>query len=172
MMKTLKIRSPSYCQYNVINCGHHVVQCIPMTYFATENCTFWCPLPVLPIFHPTSGNYQSVLRIHELGLLFVCFLGSTYPWDDNGIYLLLLIELETLKKFYWCIVDVVLVSSVQQSESVIHVFMLCKLLFPYRLLQNTEWSSQCFTLGPCGLSMIMGFPCSSVSKKSAAMQET
>ena len=82
-------------KYNVINCGHRVVCCIPMTYFAIESCTFWCPFPVLPIFHLTSGNHQSVLCIHELGLLFVCFLDSTYAWDDNGIYLLLLIELET-----------------------------------------------------------------------------
>ena len=33
-------------------------------------------------------------------------------------------------------------------------------LFPYRLLQNTESSSLCYTVGPCWLSIlyILGFP--------------
>ena len=48
------------------------------------------------------------------------------------------------------IYNVVLVSSVQQSESVIHIhiFTLFQILFPDRLLQSIEESSLCYTIGP------------------------
>ena len=41
--------------------------------------------------------------------------------------------------------NVVLVSGVQQSNSVIriHVYILFQILFPFRLLQNIEQSSLC-----------------------------
>ena len=50
--------------------------------------------------------------------------------------------------------DVVLVSGVQQSDSVIHIHasILFQILFPFRLLQNIEQSSVCYTVGPCWLS--------------------
>ena len=46
--------------------------------------------------------------------------------------------------------NVVLVSGVQQSDSVIHIHVstLVQILFPFRLLQNTEQSSLCYTVGP------------------------
>ena len=53
------------------------------------------------------------------------------------------------------IYNVILVSGVQQSDSVIHTHisilfqMLFPTLFPYRLLQNTEQSSLCYTAGTC-----------------------
>ena len=49
------------------------------------------------------------------------------------------------------IYNVVLVSGVQQSASVIHIhiFILFQILFPYRSLQSIEWSSLCYTVGPC-----------------------
>ena len=49
-----------------------------------------------------------------------------------------------------------LVSGVQQSDSVIHVhiFILFKILFLYRLSQNIELSSLCYTVGPCWLSIL------------------
>ena len=52
--------------------------------------------------------------------------------------------------------NVVLVSGVQQSDSVIHrhVFTLFKILFPFRLLQSIEQSSLYFTVGPCWLSVL------------------
>ena len=51
--------------------------------------------------------------------------------------------------------DVVIVSGVQQSDSVIHtrVSMLFQILLPFRLLKNTEQNSLCYTVGPCGLSI-------------------
>ena len=47
--------------------------------------------------------------------------------------------------------NVVLVSGVQQSDSVIHIHVsiLFQVIFPFRLLQNTEQSSLCYTVGPC-----------------------
>ena len=55
------------------------------------------------------------------------------------------------------IYNVVLVSGVQQSESVIYMyiyeyFFKKNALFHYRLLQDTEYSSLCCMVGPCWLS--------------------
>ena len=45
-----------------------------------------------------------------------------------------------------------LVSGIQQSDSVIHTYI--SIFFPYRLLQNIEYSSLCYKVGPCGLSIL------------------
>ena len=52
--------------------------------------------------------------------------------------------------------NVVIVSGVQQSDSVlhIHVSILFQILFPFRLLHNIEQSSLCYTVGPCWLSIL------------------
>ena len=52
--------------------------------------------------------------------------------------------------------NVVLVSGVQQSDSVIHIHVSIPfpILFPFRLLQNTERSSLCCTIGACWLSVL------------------
>ena len=52
--------------------------------------------------------------------------------------------------------NVVLVSDVQQSDSVIliHIFILCQTFPPYELSQNIEWGSLCYTIGPCWLSIL------------------
>ena len=49
-----------------------------------------------------------------------------------------------------------LVSGVQQSDSVIHicVSILFQTPFPFRLLQNTEQRFLCYTVGPCWLSIL------------------
>ena len=54
------------------------------------------------------------------------------------------------------IYNVVLVSGVQQSDSVIHthISILFQILFPYRLLQSTGESSLCYTVGPHWLSIL------------------
>ena len=51
---------------------------------------------------------------------------------------------------------VVLVSGVQQSDSVIriHVSILFQILFPVRLLHHIEQSSLCCTVGPCWLPIL------------------
>ena len=48
------------------------------------------------------------------------------------------------------------VSGVQQRDSVIniHVSILFKIFFPFSLLQNTEQSSLCYTVGSCWLSIL------------------
>ena len=52
--------------------------------------------------------------------------------------------------------NVVIVSGVQQSDSVmhIHVSILFQILFPFRLLHNIEQSFLCYTVGPCWLSIL------------------
>ena len=49
-----------------------------------------------------------------------------------------------------------IVSGVQQSDSVIHIHVsiLFQILFPFRLLHNIEQSSLCYTVGPCWLSIL------------------
>ena len=54
-----------------------------------------------------------------------------------------------------------LVSGVQQSDSVISIMCVCvrvciffQILFLYRLLQNIKYSSLCYTVGPCCLPIL------------------
>ena len=60
--------------------------------------------------------------------------------------------------------NVMQVSGTQQSNSITHIYVyiyiLFQILFPYRLLQNTECSSLCHTVGPCGflLYVVVLFP--------------
>ena len=67
--------------------------------------------------------------------------------------------IKKLKQFYigvYLINSVMLVSGVQQSDSIIHiqVSILFQILFPFWLLQNIEQSSLCYTVGPCWLSIL------------------
>ena len=59
------------------------------------------------------------------------------------------------------IYNVVLVSGVQQSESVIHIHIstLFQILFPYRSLQRIEQSSLCYTVGPYQLPILYTVVC-------------
>ena len=66
------------------------------------------------------------------------------------------------------ITNVVLISGVQQSDSVIsihtHVSILFQILFPFRLLQNIEQSSLCYTVGPSWLSILNTAVCTCQSQ--------
>ena len=51
----------------------------------------------------------------------------------------------------WSIYNIVLVSSVQYNDSYtyLHIFIyIFQILFPYKLLQNIEYHSLCYTVGP------------------------
>ena len=69
---------------------------------------------------------------------------------------------QTASLFFFFLIDVeliynvVLVSGVQQSESVIHIclYILFQILFHYRLLQDIDYSSLCYTVGPCCLPIL------------------
>ena len=66
-------------------------------------------------------------------------------------------DLKKLIYFCWNIdFNVVLVAGIQWSDSVIHIHIsiLFQILFPYRLLQNTEYSSLCYIVGFCWLSIL------------------
>ena len=60
----------------------------------------------------------------------------------------------------------VLVTGIQQSDSVIpiQVSILFQILFPFKLLQNIEPSSLCYTVGPCWLSILNIVVCTSQSQ--------
>ena len=46
----------------------------------------------------------------------------------------------------------VLISAVQQNDSVIYIYTSFHILFHYGLSQDIEYNSLCYTIGPCGLS--------------------
>ena len=62
--------------------------------------------------------------------------------------------------------NVVLVSGVQQSDSLIHIHIsiLSQILFPFRLLQNIEQHSLCYTVGPCWSSILNTAVCTRQSQ--------
>ena len=51
-----------------------------------------------------------------------------------------------------------LASGVQQSDSVIHMYIctniIFQILFHHVSLQDTEYSSLCYTVGPCSLPIL------------------
>ena len=58
--------------------------------------------------------------------------------------------------------NVVLVSGVEQSDSVIYIYFFIfyfHILFCYRLLQDIEYSSLWYTVGPCCLSILYTVVC-------------
>ena len=95
---------------------------------------------------------------------------ASVPWDSLEkilvcsippiyfLFIYFLIEVEL-------ICNVVLVSSAQQSDSAryiceyIHIYILFQFLFPCGLLQNIEWSSLCYTVGPCSSSILYILVC-------------
>ena len=85
-----------------------------------------------------------------------CIQATTYNmwlgWDIMSQCMRILNFYVILQLIY----NVFLVSGVQQSDSVIHtdISILFQTLFPYRLLQNTEQSSLCYTAGTCWLSIL------------------
>ena len=52
-----------------------------------------------------------------------------------------------------------LVSGAQQSDSVIYMCVCVYILFHYRLLKGIEYSSLCYTVGPCCLSVFYTVIC-------------
>ena len=50
--------------------------------------------------------------------------------------------------------SVLLVSDIQQSDSVIRVSSLFPILFPFKLLRNIERGSLCYTVDPWWLSIL------------------
>ena len=79
-------------------------------------------------------------------------------WCPSYSFILLLIFLFfKLLVLYWTIIDYqdVLVSGVQQSDSVIHIpiSILFQIPFQFRLLHNIEQSSLCYTVDFCWLSI-------------------
>ena len=91
------------------------------------------------------------------------------PYAFNGCTVLVISGFLLFKKFLFHIGvqftnNVVLVSGAQESDSVIHIHVstLFQILFPFKLLQNTEQSSLPlysrtllgYTVGPCWLSIL------------------
>ena len=59
----------------------------------------------------------------------------------------------------YLIYNVVLISAVQQSDSVIYIYIYIYILFHCGLLQDIEYSSLCYTVGPCCLSALYIIVC-------------
>ena len=78
-----------------------------------------------------------------------------------GIYLIAItIELYFLNFIEaQLIYKVVLVSTAQQSDLVIHIYILCHILFHYGLSKDIEYSSLCYTIGLSSLSILYIIVC-------------
>ena len=83
------------------------------------------------------------------------------PYAFNGCTVLVISGFLLFKKFLFHIGvqftnNVVLVSGAQESDSVIHIHVstLFQILFPFRLLQNTEQTCLSYTVGTCWLSIL------------------
>ena len=61
--------------------------------------------------------------------------------------------LKTLLKYSWFTM-LCLISAVQQSDSVIYIYILFHILFHCGLSQDNDYSSLCSTVGPCCLSIL------------------
>ena len=77
--------------------------------------------------------------------------GEWFPhlWENKSLFF------SIFKKNYLSIVElsynVVLISAVHQSDSVIHIYILFHILFHYGLSQDIGYSSLCYTVGSCCL---------------------
>ena len=87
-------------------------------------------------------------------LLFLTSKGLCY--HKNKVSFFLSVEV-------WLVYNVVLVSGVQQSDCFIHIYcffiyiFFFRFFFHYRLLQDIEYSSLCYTAGPCCLNSLIKY---------------
>ena len=89
-----------------------------------------------------SDRFSSALSLVKLQLQPLGYSGLPNSFSNTSCFFL---------DYNILIYNVVLVSGVQQSDSVIHIPFFFQSLFPYRLLQSTEFSSPCYAVGPCYL---------------------
>ena len=117
-----------------------------------------------PFNHFISGHLLCKFSVHLLFVVSILRQPTSFPVPDTHIWcprhsfiLLLIFTFFKLLLLYWTIVDyqAVLVSGVQQSDSVMHIpiSVLFQIPFQFRLLHNIEQSSLCYTVDPCWLSI-------------------
>ena len=87
----------------------------------------------------------------ETGHIFMIFFFCMY-WHGKSSMITgvcLYIHTHMYKSFIevYLIYNIVILSAVQQGDSVIHTSILFQFLFPYRLLPNIGWSSLCYRAG-------------------------
>ena len=96
----------------------------------------------------SEGSLNQEIKHLALGLETLLYGGDSFSPMPQVIaqrYCYRCIFLSKKKKNYWrlLIYSPLLVSGVQQSDSVILIFNLSQILFPYRLLQNIEYRRSC-----------------------------
>ena len=112
-------------------------------FFPPSSWPFWLSCP--PRGHFTMLICLMELQTGEENIL--CF-----PSLSTYLFFLAL----SLKKIYWSIADLQCCVSFKGTAKWFHytctyIFIIFQILFPYRLLQNIEYSSLCYTVGPCWL---------------------
>ena len=114
---------------------------------------------VLALILSTSSNSGK-------SFLFLVFSFLTYRMRKQATASTSLLQAETLSSFFkktyftevQLIYNVVLISAVQRSDSVIHIYIVFHILFHYGLSQDIEHSSLCYTVGPCYNSLHLLIP--------------
>ena len=100
--------------------------------------------------------YQAAQTLELAALMKLAFpVTKAQKWSTKWRYQPIFLNNFISHRSKW-VDHVVLISHVQQSDSVshIHASILFQILFPLKLLQNTEQSSLCYTIGPPWLSVL------------------
>ena len=118
-----------------------------MAEICESNCGIhqWLPGPSI-LSEVLSLIYVRILNVFKM-----------YKWREGKAVKLLGFFNYSMCIFYWSIlIYSVSCIDLQQRDSGIHAYrpIFFKILFLYRLLQNTEYSSLCYTVGPCWLSVL------------------
>ena len=82
--------------------------------------------------------------------------GSNSCWRERGIKVEIFRLICFSFLFYGSIVDLQCCVSFRciANDSVIHIYIIFQILFPYRWLQSIEYDTLCYTVGPCSFSIL------------------
>ena len=109
--------------------------------------------------HGQGSGFKDLKYRPLLAFKHFMFLGKFWPLCSLSLSLCLCVSVSVCLSidFNWSIVD--LQCRVSFRCSALNISILFQILFPYGLLQNTEWSSLCYAVGPCWLSILYTVVC-------------
>ena len=92
-----------------------------------------------------------------VGILSLTLPPGRAAWEGSSFFFIIFLFFNFIE-VEW-IYTVGFISAVQQSDSVLHVYILFHILSHYGLSQDIEYSSLGYTVGPCCLSILYIIVC-------------